>query len=273
MSDAFNSFVKFISEDPLMLGLCIAIVVLIVVFIIVLCTGGKKKSVKEEPVEENTTQLLASDINDEPLKSTQEFNMSSLREEQEKLESTINVPNVDAITDDMTEKEAPISLEEAIHLRNTREENDIKDTIKIPVVSETPSTPVDIPAETPTIPEIPSIDDDMSDLTIPEEKVEEISDIELPTMANEAIKETGASQPFSSVYLNSNREMPKVEEDFSKTEIIRHIPVMESPSPSVIEPAFSEPSEDLDDIDLPKLNTDTENSVLSSLTGETFDIK
>ena len=279
MSDTFNDFVNFISDDPLMLGLCIAVIVLIVIFIIVLCSGGKKKAKKEENKEiENTTQLLAADLNDEPLKSTQEYTLNLKEEENREFEKTINVPDVETLRDDIVEKEAPISIDEAMNLKTSREEDEIKDTIQIPVVEETPAMKVEIPTES-ILPTIEPMDsEDFADAIL------EANEVELPTMATiempkvETPSEVASStQPFSSVYVNSNDELPKMDtESFSKTEIIRHIPVMEETvakeepvTPIVEEPANST----IDDVDLPKLNSSDDTSVLKTLTGESFNIK
>lgn len=288
MSDTFNEFVKFISDDPLMLGLCIAVIILIFIFIIVLCFGGKKKKKVEETsnVEENTTQLLAADLNEEPLRSTQEFNLSKIQEEQKSLEKTINVPDVESINETLVEKEAPISIDEAMNLKSSREENEVKDTIEIPVVNDTSSVELEIPS-TPIIPEIQAVDTTPEIAPIIPEVNSEVEEIELPSMTREIpkVEVTSATQPFSSVYVNSGDELPKVNDDFSKTDIIKHVPVMEDaelPEPvmdnaPVIEIPVVEPKVEtvnsFDDLDLPKLNNDEETSVLSTLTGESFNIK
>ena len=73
----FNEFIKFIKDDPIMLGLSCAIAFLVSLFILVLIFGGKKKSKKiEDNVEDNTAALLKSDLGTEPLKSTQEFTLN-----------------------------------------------------------------------------------------------------------------------------------------------------------------------------------------------------
>jgi len=78
MGDTFNAFVKFISDDPIMLGLCIAIIVLVIAFIIVLILGRKKET-KDERKLENTSELLKTEINLDTLKSTQEYSVSELQ--------------------------------------------------------------------------------------------------------------------------------------------------------------------------------------------------
>ena len=277
MSDTFNEFVEFISEDPLMMGLCIAIVVLVIIFILVLCLGRKKKPVQEK-VENNTQEILDNSSKEEPLKSTQEYNLNSIQNasntqtvsenmtapSEPVLDKTINVPNVEAVTDDLMEKEAPINIEEAMNLKNSRENNETKDTIEVPVVNNTSSEKVEIP--TPTM----QVNSNVSNEPIIPEVSNTVVDDELPTMINPVVKEEPVSertQPFSSVYVNQNDELPKNNyEDFSKTEIIRHTPVMESAESKVNEEAKPQ------DIDLPKLNNDSNTSVLNSLSGESFDI-
>lgn len=287
----FNEFVQFISDDPIMLGLCIAVVVLIIVFFIVLCMGnGKSEELEEKKVEENTTQLLATDVNDEPLRSTQQLNLSNELKEVGINLAPKQVEPYEGIVD-LTEKEVPISIDEAINLKTTRE-NEQKDTVQIPVVEETPVAPVEIPIAPikvntePEIPVIPAVEPVMPQ-PAPAPVVE-------PTVMQTA-SEGMPTQHFSSVYLNEGETLPVDNSNiFDKTDIIRHIPVMEDPipvavpetpvpvatvAPTTIESAFvqEEPKvepveENMDDIELPKLNTNSETSVLNTLSGEWFNI-
>lgn len=300
MGDTFNEFVSFITDDPLMLGLCIAVVVLIVLFILVLALGAGKKGKAKAEAEaklDNTKELLKSDIKEEPLKSTQEFNLENLaKQEATNLDKTINVPNVESVEEDIMEKEAPINIDEAMILKNARQTDLEKDTIPVPIVNPTmpvapevkaepvipampemktepsipdvsvfasaPETPVaPIIPEAPVAPEMPEVTTVM-DAVEPEAPVLNEMDDELPTMVQPKVGDE--TRQFSSVYVNANAEtaIPKPNEDFSKTEIIRHMPTME-------EPVFNE---NIDD-DLPRLNNDTNTSVIGTLTGESFNIK
>lgn len=277
MSETLKEFVQFISDDPLMLGLCCAIVFLIIVFILVLLFGGRKKK-KEEEIEvfDNTGELLKTDVNDEPLRSTQELNLNTNNVVAEtpsvpvipKVEKTQKIPSVDAISDLENSKVAPITLDEALELKNKREENIEKDTIKIPVIEESAPMPVETPVMPvqPSEPVIPELDN----LVIPEPEVK----VETPIVPASTPVEP-SPQPFSSVYVNSSDELPKPDDDFSKTAIIKHIPDMSAPVSEVKQevPIPVNTSDDLDDIELPKLNTKDETSVLNTLTGEKFDIK
>lgn len=193
----FKEFIKFISDDPIMLGLSCAIIFLVVVFILVLIFGGKKKEKEiEEKALDNTKSLLKSDLTDEPLHSTREYNVSELTDT-----STKEAPIVDAIEEVKAEEEAPISVSEAIDIKNEREEEAKKDTIEIPVVNET------------------------------KEKVEFEHEVIIPEVKSEEV----GTQPFSSVFVEEKTE-EKVE----------------------------------DDIELPKLNTKSDTSVLNKLEVEEY---
>jgi len=89
-------------------------------------------------------------------------------------------------------------------------------------------------------------------------------EVELPIITGPIPK---VEEPFSSVYTKPEEELSNVNtEEFSRTAIIRHIPVMETKK--------EVDDTDLDDLDLPKLNTNTtNNSALGSLEGETFNIR
>lgn len=282
MNNTLKEFVQFISDDPLMLGLCCAIVFLIIVFILVLLFGGRKKKTKEEiEVFDNTQELLKSDINEEPLRSTQELNLNTnnvvanttpIESTIPKPEETQKIPTVDAISDLENSKVAPITLDEALELKNKREENIEKDTIQVPVIEESVPTPLEVPIEPMPVDEPFIPEAKIDNIVIPEPEVK----VETPVVPVSTPTEV-TPQPFSSVYVNSTDELPKPDEAFSKTDIIRHIPDMsesvEEVKPIIEEPVQTEVSDNLDDIELPKLNTHEETSVLNTLTGEKFDIK
>ncbi len=63
MGNTFNAFVKFISDDPIMLGLCLAIVVLVILFIVVLFIG-KKSDKKEELKNDENLETFTNDFKD-----------------------------------------------------------------------------------------------------------------------------------------------------------------------------------------------------------------
>ncbi len=261
MNDKVSEFAKFISEDPLMLGLCATIVVLVFVFIFVLFLGGKKKKSMQETEEKlgNTAQFLSNDLGEEPLKSTQEFNLASISEPaKEEIIEPINNDLTEPVAQDTAVEVAPISLGEV--------------SVDTPLEMGTLEIPVEVSTE-PVELEIPALKANYEEPVLKEEKTEEL---ELPTMKIDTVKpKLEGTQPFSSVYLGNNDEMPKINDDeFSKTAIIRHIPkleedaIVEMPELKVEENVSSS-----DDIDLPKLNKDDSNSVLQSLTGESFNIK
>lgn len=77
MGETFKAFIAFISEDPIMLGLCIAIVVLIIMFILVLILG-KKKDKKMEVSDNTNDELLKAEIDMDALKSTNEYKLDEL---------------------------------------------------------------------------------------------------------------------------------------------------------------------------------------------------
>lgn len=115
MGETFKAFIAFISEDPIMLGLCIAIVVLIIMFILVLVLG-KKKDKKPEAVENTNEELLKTEINMEALKSTSEFKLDELGQTSpEKTEE--NAPVVEEI---------PVTTEEPIKVEF---EDKVEDTV------------------------------------------------------------------------------------------------------------------------------------------------
>lgn len=234
--NSFNEFVKFISEDPVMLGLCGAIILLVLIFIIVLLFGGRKSKSKDYNVSlENTSTLLKNSIDDEPLRSTQEFTMNNV-------DKTREISSLESLVEEESEKETPISIPEALNLKAEREEQIEKDTIQIPVINN--DRPVDIA--------IPKFEDDAT----------------LPIIDNIPQSNTSVNQPFSSVVVNRGDELPKMDELQSNTEIIRHIPILDD-TPTVKGVEVNK-EESLDDIDLPKLNTKEETSVINSLAGESF---
>lgn len=350
MGDTFNAFVKFISDDPIMLGLCIAIIVLIIAFILVLFLGRKKDD--KEAVEDTTKELLKTEINMEALKSTQEFSLNELQNEQS------NVPVFDTPENIETFKKEDFSTSKITE--TPVEQIEQKSDMEVPVAIESNPTSLEVPnvtngLETAPIIETPNysfdslkiettpnintsnrevtsagLTNDTSLISEPfkevpaEQKIDEpnispiiesvvspvdaptfpsfdtmavdskptIQNTETPQLASTLENETKRIEPelptmnepvpkpiepFSSVNVDANAELPSINtEDFSRTEIIRHIPIMEATKP--LEPNTTNDEDDLDDIDLPMLNandkdeTPLKENALSALQGETFNI-
>lgn len=140
----FKEFIKFISDDPIMLGLCCAIIFLVVVFILVLIFGGKKKEKEvEENALDNTQSLLKSNITDEPLRSTQEYSISDIND----ITNTKELPEIEEVEENIAEENAPISVSEAIDIKLERENAVTKDTMEIPVVTNEEPAKVEVQEE------------------------------------------------------------------------------------------------------------------------------
>lgn len=252
MSDVVSEFIEFITDDPLMLCLCLAIVVLALLFVLVLIFGGRKEKKKAEIKEiDNTKELLKDDLKEEPLKSTQEFSLNEIEKSMEK-------PPV--VEEESIVKEEPISIEEALNLKNQREEIN-RDVTPIPVATNPEPIKLDIsdqlrenfgtPVDFNTVSSNPAP-------VVP-------APYEAPQMQPQ--------MPFSSVVINQNDAFPKPDESLSKTAIIRHIPKDNFDLPEPVVDLKKEDDDSFDDIDLPKLNTNENTSVLNTLTGESFNIR
>lgn len=163
-----------------------------------------------------------------------------------------------------------------------REENifdNISMSLESPQIVESTVNPIDEIA----IEEIPSIENTLqapSELVAPvtmesiETPIEQPMSIEEP-VAEAEIEVAGESsneETLEDIYSFDETELPELKlEDFSRTAIIRHMPVLDTNTKNILQ---EDKSEDLDDLDLPKLNTTNNNSgVLNVLKGETFDIK
>ena len=92
-----------------------------------------KKKKKNEELN-NTESLLKIDKNNEALKSTQEFSAIT-REAEKELAKTKELLNVDSASADLAEKNAPINIDEALKLKESRENSEKGPTIKIPIVN------------------------------------------------------------------------------------------------------------------------------------------
>lgn len=182
--ETIDKLIKFITEDPIMLGLCLAIVVLIIAFILVLIFGGKKEKKKEKIIEEsidNTRELLKPII-EEPLRSTQELNLNLDANKEPEIAENQSLENIQLLDEAPMEENIPITVNDAIELKNQREQEELKDTIEIPVIYNSDPTPVEIPnmqesedkpVEEEPIVQIPKIEQPLSPIyTTPETKPE-----------------------------------------------------------------------------------------------------
>lgn len=139
MGETINILIKFISEDPIMLGLCFAIIVLIIIFILVLIFGGRKEKKIEEktiPIEDNTQTLLKTTIDDEPLRSTQEYSFNMNSELNSNVSDTQSLENIQILGETSSEEIVPITVDEAMELKNKREMEALKNTIEMPVLTD-----------------------------------------------------------------------------------------------------------------------------------------
>lgn len=156
MGDTFSSFVKFISDDPIMLGLCIAIIFLVILFLIVLLAGKKKEKPESKDID-NTAELLKTEVNLEALESTKQYSSNELKAFE-------------------PVKETPVEPE--IKMPDPQEQTQKEDAIKIPV--EMPTSPTPLEANAPILPSVESASsigdtdfrgaDSLIDLTEPEAK-------------------------------------------------------------------------------------------------------
>lgn len=130
-----------------------------------------------------------------------------------------------------------------------------------------------------TKPQVDSIEKEEVDLPRPKETVEPVKDlpVEPPRPIQKAPIERSTfekEETLRDIYGYEDVEIPEIAvEDFSRTAIIRHIPVLDSKLSTMFE---VKPSgiitESDDDVDLPKLNTATNGTGLNALHGESFDI-
>lgn len=127
MGYTFNAFVKFISDDPIMLGLCIAIIVLIILFVVVLFIG--KRSDKKEESESN--DLLKTEISMEPLKDTEQFVLDEVGTE----DQTQEIANANV---DKAIEESDHSLTEAMPVLEDIPAPSLEDIKEVPVTIEEP---------------------------------------------------------------------------------------------------------------------------------------
>lgn len=272
MSETFKEFVKFISDDPLMLGLCCAIVVLVILFILVLCFGGKKKKTNEEASIDNTASLLKPEAGEEVLRSTQQISLSAINDNMvSPVEEETPVPSVEAplpaYNSDTFEPVMP-KVETVTEPAFVAPDPLPKEPV-MPQVTPVPfemSTPVamDIPkpAMEPVMPEAPVVNVNTFEPVV-SEPINYTEPI-IPDMPMPSVEPVMGTQPFSSVYAPGTQTMESVQE----------IPVspQQYVNPVVEEPVMPEVLPVEEDIDLPKLSTNQDTSVLGTLTGESFNI-
>ena len=130
MGDTIKEFILFVTNNPLMLGLCIAIVVLFIILIIVLFSGRKTTKVIEEKTDTNTSGTkdnleqplveqtsLESDMTSPEIKAP-EVNSFTANNIQSTFDE-INKENAEAEGPALfTEEEAPINISEALNLKD-----------------------------------------------------------------------------------------------------------------------------------------------------------
>lgn len=132
----------------------------------------------------------------------------------------------------------------------------------------------DVPVEEKPIVEEPSMTD-IPKVIEPEEKSETIENL-YNVKLEEAEKLSEEVESLEDMYTLSEEELPEIKvEDFSRTAIIRHVPILETNTKNILDDKVTDSSsEDLDDLALPKLSSNREDkTVLGSLKGESFDIE
>lgn len=182
----FNEFIKFIKDDPIMLGLSCAIAFLVSLFILVLIFGGKKKSKKiEDNVEDNTAALLKSDLGTEPLKSTQEFTLN-INTEMPVQDPIVpfekDMPNAES-THVEDAKPVPVEIENSALTEFVAPKINMEDTITL--------QPQDVSiTQTVVLPNMNEEQESVEELPIVKETKEEVKDslddIELPMLNKSA---------------------------------------------------------------------------------------
>lgn len=104
MSKTISAFFQFIMDDPIMLGLCLAIGVLVILFIIVLLLG--KKADKEEAMKDKEEELLKTQVDLKVMEENDNNSMAPLYEEV-KIEATPEAVEVPVVTDNAVSLEVP----------------------------------------------------------------------------------------------------------------------------------------------------------------------
>lgn len=226
MGDTFNAFVKFISDDPIMLGLCIAIVVLVILFIIVLFIGKKsdKKDEIEKKIDEfkdDSKEINIEDftgpvtvinedneaITNEPEPTIETVETPILAKEETKINEEVPSPVLEGTKTTLEEvKEIPVTIEEPIALEiNTNElgaptlEENISDSIDTLTTKEPSNIPsfddLKITVESPTIvdeekplssEEVPSMNVDNMN-TFKEDIPEPLDEASIPSIVESSV--------------------------------------------------------------------------------------
>ncbi len=324
MGDTLNKFLSLIVGDPIMLGLCIAILILVILFIIVLCTGRKPKSENLSSDKGEDKETFKTEINLEPIKDiatidlVKEENAPETSSEQKRdvvevpvtFEEPValEIPKRDTVLEDKFEVSDEVPVIEEVPVAEEIVENkyaafpsfdDIKiksDTkVENTVEKEEPKMAFG-PYETAGSDFSPLSKDDLEDVQIVESRINPVeseepiaksfddvmvkstildNDIDtveprMETASFPSIKiDTLEDNPYSEVSLNEFDELPNIKvPDFSKTEILRNMPVMENTKTFEEEKVDSED----DDVALPKFNKDLDSSTMASLKGESFNI-
>lgn len=194
MGNTFNAFIAFISEDPIMLGLCIAIIVLIIMFILVLIIGKKKDKKEEATIENTSTELLKTEINMDTLKSTNEYKIEDINPGLPSLEETKKESEPIA-------EEIPVTTEEPIKVEiEDKTSNSVQSEIILePIIENTEDTKENEISEPLNV-----FENFNTDITKPEElvinndtteKTEIIESTELPVQESPTINEEIIEKP------------------------------------------------------------------------------
>ncbi len=248
MSDMFSAFTSFISDDPLMLTLCILIILLIIVFFVILFFGNNKNDKDKETKEiENTSSLLKSDLDNEKLKSTQEFSLQN----DDNMAIDNNIPVIKELTPTIDDDNAPINIDEAMIIKNSRPN---EEPVKIPNIDEIKEIDIDSINEHKDNNSL-VIDENINNSTIKEENI--FNNI------NEQ------NDNVQNVFHQKIEPPIKIKEDIKPTIELPKEPVPNENNNKIEEFKIKE---EFDDIELPKLSSETGNldSTLSSLNGEIF---
>lgn len=303
-----SAFFQFVLDDPVMLCLCIAIIVLIILYIMVLVIG--KKADKKEKIEnKKEEELLKTEVNlsvldettpkEEPVVSEDarqeeavpipvviEEQPSSLEvleevEETPVIESepvTVNNDNREDISIAMPSfddykiefpAEEEKKIPEEINIFNNLEENVPNNPIEVEKVEEAPIVNEPLGFDPNDYVFEPNSEIILSTVNPIEEVSEKTS--EPVKLATEEVKPQEES--LSDVYGYDDSELPSVNvEDFNRTALIRHIPMLDSKIYDKIKENDKEQDE-LADVDLPKLsNANSGLPMFNDLKGESFNI-
>lgn len=242
MGDTFNSFVRFISDDPIMLGLCVAIIVLVIAFILVLILGRKKDNKNLQNME-NTSELLKTEVNLEALKSTQEFNAAALKNESDRESQEEEEPTIVEEENPTDNEGSALEIEES----STIEEEKSEETPAVEEVVEEPmevqessiEEKEEVPTETVDL-SLGSEENPLDTLQIQEEVIKEDSS-SVEGTSNE-VESSIEAETEEKVEVAEEKNMPSFDDIRIETPV-EDIPVLdtleETTAPTEETPAFS----------------------------------